>query len=277
MTSPWPRSLFPRILAGLLALLAVPRPLPAQSASIFAAASLTEAFRALGAAFETRHPHDRVNFNFAGSQQLVLQLTQGAQGDLLATADERWMREARDSGLLASEPVVFVRNPLIVILPRANRAGLSTLEDLARPGVKVVLAADAVPIGHYSREVLDKLAGRPGFGRDYAKKVLANVVSLEDNVKGVVSKVELGEADAAIVYRSDANGGAGPALRRIEIPDSENVVGDFPIALLKGGDNPDLARTFLAFVLSPAGQGIFERLGFESVNAVPGSGAASKP
>ena len=266
-----------RALAVVLALGTAPATVAAQHspATIFAAASLTEAFRAIAAAYHNGHPFERVNFNFAGSQQLVLQLTEGAKGDLLATADPQWMREAQARGLIDGDPVPFVRNLLVVIVPRANRAGLHGLEDLARPGVKVVLGDQAVPVGRYSSELLDGLAVRGGLGANYAKQVMANVVSLEDNVKGVVSKVELGEADAGIVYRSDAQGAAAPALGQIEIPDSLNIAALYPIALLKGGDNPDLARSFLAYILSPAGQEILERFGFERLPA--GSGAASRP
>ncbi len=253
--------------AGLCAVLfslCLSTPAAAQQVlTVFAAASLGDAYRALGADFETGHPGAKVQFNFAGSQQLVLQLTQGARADLLASADERWMQVAVDSGLIAGTPELFARNRLIVIVPRGNPAGVARLQDLARSGVKVVLAADVVPVGRYSRQVLTKLSAAPGFGAQFGARVLANTVSYEDNVKGIVAKVQLGEADAGIVYRSDATGPIAGQLQVIEIPESANVIATYPIAVLARSASAGLARNFLALVLSPAGQATLARFGFD--------------
>lgn len=229
---------------------------------VFAAASLTEAFTALGRAFEAAHPGVEVQFNFAGSQQLAAQITEGAPADLFASADERWMGKLGDAGLLATPAQLFARNRLVVILPAANPAGLGRLQDLARPGLKLVLAADTVPVGRYSRRLLHKLAPLPGFGADFSARVLGNVVSEEENVKGVVAKVELGEADAGIVYRTDVTPAAAAKLRLLRIPDAFNVTADYPLAVLRDAAHPAEARAFLDFVLSPAGQQLLAERGF---------------
>ena len=197
------------VLRLALAALGVPllasRPVePAPSTlNVFAAASLTEAFRELGHTFEQRHPGLTVQFNFAGSQQLALQIEQGAPADVFASADQRWMDYAKEKGEVEGEAPTFARNRLMVIVPRTNPARIGALPDLARRGTKIVMAAEAVPVGKYSREALQKLAGAQGYPAEYDRRVLANVVSQEENVKSVVSKVQLGEADAGIVYRSD--------------------------------------------------------------------------
>lgn len=257
-----PRRWFVASTALLLSL--APAPVHAQQTlTVFAAASLGDAYRALGAQFESSHPGTKVQFNFAGSQQLVLQLSQGAKADLFASADERWMQAAVDSGLVAGAPAVFAQNSLVVIAPRSNPAGLAGLKDLARAGVKVVLAADAVPVGRYSRQVLKKLSATTGFGSGYGALVLANVVSYEDNVKGIVAKVQLGEADAGIVYRSDATGPVAAQLRVLDIPPAANVIATYPVTVLKQSGSAELARAFMALVLSPGGQEVLARFGFE--------------
>jgi molybdate transport system substrate-binding protein len=230
--------------------------------TVFAAASLTEPFSRLGKSFEAQHPGTTVRFNFAGSQQLVLQIQQGAKADVFASADERWMQTAKDSGLVEGEPVLFARNALMVIVPRANPARIRRLQDLARSGVKVVIAAEAVPVGQYTRQMLDKLSAQPGFGSKYRQQVLANVASYEENVKGVVAKVQLGEADAGVVYRSDATGSVASQLTTLEIPEVANVIASYPIAVVRGAPSPELARTFLALVESAEGQEALRSAGF---------------
>src|SRR3954471_9650544 len=171
--------------------------------TVYAAASLSDAFKALGKILELNHPGLTVQFNFAGSQQLALQIEQGAPADVFASADQRWMQYAAEKGLVEGTPAIFARNRLVVIVPRTNPARIAKLHDLARPGTKIVMAAEAVPAGKYSREAVRKLAGAPGFPPEYELSVLANVVSQEENVKAVVAKVQLGEADAGLVYQSD--------------------------------------------------------------------------
>ena len=241
------------------------RSTPAQQPTgltVFAAASLKDAFEEVGSALARRNPPVSVRFNFAGSQQLVLQLQQGARADVFASADQRWMQTARDGGLVAGTPAIFARNRLLVITPAANPGRVDRLQDLTRRGLKLVLAAEAVPAGTYAREALSQLAAAPGFGSDYARRVLRNVVSQEENVKAVVTKVQLGEADVGIVYVSDVTPSVRRVVRMIEIPDQYNVIATYPIAVLQGTSQPEAARAFVDFVLSSQGQAMLARQGF---------------
>jgi molybdate transport system substrate-binding protein len=169
---------------------------------------------------------------------------------------------AREAGLLVGEPVVFARNRLVVILPRDNPAGIQSLQDLARPGVKLDLANEKSPIGAYTRQFLRRASA---FGADFERKVLANVVSEEENVKLVVAKVRLGEVDAGICYVSDVTPEAARELLTIDIPDELNQVAVYPIAALKDAGHPALARAFVEYVLSDEGQAILRAQGFISV------------
>jgi molybdate transport system substrate-binding protein len=245
---------------------------PASSAStltVFAAASLTEAFEELGALFRGRHPGIALRFNFAGSQQLAAQLEHGARADVFASADRRWMARVEDRGLTAGRPVIFAHNRLVVILPAANPAGIVRLEDLGRPGIKLIVAAEEVPVGAYSRAVLRKLARRPGNGADYERRALANVVSEEENVKGVVAKVQLSEADAGLVYRSDVTPGIASRLRVLEIAPAVNMVASYPIAPLADSEAPAAARAFVELTRGPEARAVLERHGFTVPPAAP--------
>jgi molybdate transport system substrate-binding protein len=258
------RAFLAPMFASLLSVAPLAHAAPARTSTlnVFAAASLTESFTALAKAFQSRHQDLAVRFNFAGSQQLVTQLEQGAAGDVIATADERWMSEASAHGLLAGTPVTFAVNRLVVIVPRGNPARIDRLEHLARPGVKLVLGAGATPIGKYSRDVLRNLSRDALFGKEFARRTLGNLVSEEDNVKSVVAKVQLGEADAGIVYRSDVSASVARFVRVIEIPEDSNVFARYPIAALRGARAPDAAREFIALALSPQGQALLRRNGF---------------
>jgi molybdate transport system substrate-binding protein len=238
-----------------------PAPRPARPAplTVFAAASLTEAFRDLGHAYEAKHPGVTVRMSFAGSQQLAVQIEHGAPADVFASADRRWMDYARKKGLVAGDAPVFARNRLVVIVPRTNPARIRRLEDLARPGIKLVVAADAVPAGRYTRAMLAKLAATPGFPAGFERKALANVVSEEENVRSVVSKVQLGEADAGVVYRSDVTPGAATYVTEVPISDAAGVVAEYPIAAVKASPNAAAVREFIALVTSDEGRRILER------------------
>jgi molybdate transport system substrate-binding protein len=263
-----------RLILALLGIPAVARPLaePAPgTVTVFAAASLAESFRQLGHAFEQQHPGAAVRFSFAGSQQLALQMEQGAPADVFASADQRWMDYAKDKGLVEGQAPVFARNRLVVIVPKTNPARIGKLEDLVRRGTKVVLAAEQVPVGKYSREALKKLAASPDFPPDYDRRVLANVVSQEENVKGVGSKVQLGEADAGVVYRSDVTPAVARYVQALEIPEQFNVVADYPIAVLKSAPNPEAARLFVTLVESSDGQRVLQTHGFIPTTAAEGA------
>lgn len=233
-----------------------------QTLTVYAAASLTEAFRDLGKGLEQRHPGLTLRFNFAGSQQLTAQLEQGAPADVFASADQRSMDRAEEKGLVESKYPVFARNRLVVIVPGTNPAHIERLEDLSRRGIKVVVAAEAVPAGKYSRETLSMLARAPGFPADYDRRVLANVVSQEENVKNVVAKVQLGEADAGLVYRSDVTPPVSRQVRVFDIPDQFNMIASYPIAVLKSAQNASAGRQFVALLLSNDGQQVLRRHGF---------------
>lgn len=227
--------------------------------TVYAAASLIEAFTEIGEAFEASHPGVTIVFNFGGSQNLRTQIEQGAPADIFASADVREMDTLVARNLVAADGAkIFLTNQLVVILPANNPAGLTSLEDLGKPGLKLVLAAEEVPAGRYAREILGRLNSQ--FGADYKDEVLANVVSNEDNIRQALTKVQLGEADASIVYISDVV--AVRELQRIEIPAEVNVVAEYPIAPLIESKNQALAGEFIGYVLSPEGQATLEKWGF---------------
>jgi molybdate transport system substrate-binding protein len=233
--------------------------------TVLAAASLTSALEAMKTNLEKSNPGLSITLNFASSTQLRAQLEQGARADVFASADEKQMDLAREAGLLAGEPVVFAHNRLVVILPRDNPANIETLQDLSRPGVKLDVASETAPIGAYTRQFLQRASAAPAFGADFEQQVLANVVSEEENVKQVVAKVRLGEADAGICYVSDVTPEAASDLATIDIPDELNQIATYPIAVLKGADDPALARAFLDYVLSAEGQAILRGQNFVPV------------
>ncbi|MCP4539425.1 MAG: molybdate ABC transporter substrate-binding protein [Chloroflexi bacterium] len=236
---------------------------PAASLTVFAAASLTDVFREIGQEFEKTYPGTRVTLNFAGSQQLALQIEQGAQVDLFASANQRYMDRLVADGLAATDaPTMFARNQMVIILPAENPGRVETLHDLARPDLKLIMAGEHVPVGAYARQVLGNLSSDPAYGSGYKEAVLANVISNEENVRQVVAKVQLGEADAGIVYCSNVTPALAGKLGEIDIPDRFNVTATYPIAVLKNAPNDDLARQFVQFALGPEGQRILQRWGF---------------
>lgn len=222
--------------------------------TVFAAASLTESFSEIAAAFEASHPDVDVILNFAGSNTLRAQIEQGARADVFASANTREMETLVTNGLVKDSPQILLTNRLVIIMPTNNPAGLNTVDDLVRSGLKLVLAAEEVPVGRYSRLMLENV------GTNFKSQVLENIVSNENSVKQVVAKVQLGEADAGIVYASDAV--AAPELQVIDIPSNWNVAAEYPIASLKNAPHPELATEFVAFVLSPEGQAVLQKWGF---------------
>jgi len=228
----------------------------AQELVVAAASSLTEAFEAIARRFEASNRGVRVLLTFAGSSTLAQQILHGAPSDLFASANRTQMQRLADAGRLAGEAYDFAATPLVVITPAAGR--VTALADLANPGVRLVLASPEVPVGDYARRVIANLAAL--HGPDYPAAVMANLASEEPNVRLVGAKVALGEADAAIVYATDAASFGG--LVRLAIPVEQNVVARYPIAVMEGGRRADLARAFRAFVLSPEGQTILAEHGF---------------
>lgn len=275
------RGLLARLmLGGLLAAcggVARPSAVPASQETliVFTAASLTEAFQEIGVAVEAANPGTQIAFNFAGSPALRTQLREGARADLFAAADEPTMQGARQDGTIAGEPRIFVQNRLIIIAPVASRVAVARPQDLATPGLKLVLAQKEVPAGSYARQVLAKMSADPAFGADFSTRVLANLVSEEANVRQVVAKVQLGEADAGIVYSSDVTPAVRGALKSIDLPAAFNVTARYPIALVKGAANQAAARAFIEYLLSPAGQATLAKHGFIPVDPVVTTSAGS--
>lgn len=266
MTRGWQILLLSALLAGPVR---AQEEASANNLTVFAAASLTEAFRELGPLLGARHPGTSVRFNFAGSQQLAVQLEHGARADVFAAADQRWMEYVQERKLIDGEPRTFVHNRLVAIVPKSNPGRIRRLEDLARRGIKLVVGAEAVPVGKYTREAIQNLARQGGFPTGYAERVMANVVSNEENVKSVVAKVQLGEADAGFVYRSDVNPQVVRYLDVLELPEQANVLASYPIAVVAGAENADAARAFVALVLSPEGQAVLAKHGLMAPSTTP--------
>jgi molybdate transport system substrate-binding protein len=224
---------------------------------------LSDAFQEIGAEFHKQNPGVLVEFNFAGSQQLAQQIAQGAPADIFASANKKQMDILiQEVEVAAGQEKVFAQNRLVVIFPIDNPAKINRLEDLAKPGIKVLIAAKEVPAGQYALEYLAKASQAPGFGPAYQQSVLNNVVSYEENVRGVLRKVGLGEADAGIVYLSDTRSPGGEPVGSLDIPDSLNSVASYPIAPLANSRSQDRAAAFIQYVLSPAGQAILQKYGF---------------
>lgn len=234
--------------------------------TVFAAASLTDAFGEIKGLLEQANPGLTVTYNFAGSQQLATQLGEGARADVFASANSAQMKAAQDAGAISDEPVIFVRNRLAIIVPADNPAGIQTPEDLANDGIKLVVAAEAVPVGTYTLQILDEMSADPGYGADFRSSVEANIVSQEDNVRQVVTKVQLGEADAGIVYVSDVTPDVREDVAIIEIPEEFNVIAAYPIATVVDG-NAELAQAFIDYLLTPGGQAVLEKWGFTPVDS----------
>ncbi|MFH8837106.1 molybdate ABC transporter substrate-binding protein [Streptomyces sp. NPDC017868] len=220
---------------------------PKADLTVLAAASLTDVFKTAGAAYEKSHPGTKLTFSFAGSQELVAQVSQGSPADVLVTADTKSMDKVKAD---TSAPTVIARNRLVIATGKGNPFKVDELKDLADTKLKVVLAAPEVPAGKYSKKVLD------------AQKITVKPVSQEPNVRAVLSKVELGEADAGLVYKTDAES-AKDKVDAVEIPDAQNAIAQYPAATLKESKNSEAAAAFVAWLSSPEGQKILQDAGFQ--------------
>lgn len=219
--------------------------------TVFAAASLTESFRRIGKDFEAANPGSTVTLNVAGSSALANQINQGAPADVFASAAPANMATVTEAGNADGTPTTFARNQLVIAVPRGNPGGVTGLADLSRPDVKVALCADQVPCGAAARTALDT-AG-----------VALTPVTLEQDVKGALAKVKLGEVDAALVYRTDARA-ASADVTGVEFPESARAVNDYPIVALKDAPNPAGARAFVAYVRSAPAQAVLAEAGFQA-------------
>lgn len=225
-------------------------PVVTGSITVLAASSLTDSFNEIGKRFQAAHPGVNVTFSYDASSTLVQQVNAGAPADVLATADDPTMQQAVTAGTVTA-PVEFAHNRLAIIVPKGNPKAIHGLADLAKPGVVVVLCAAEVPCGKYGAQALTN-AG-----------VNVTPKSLEPNVKGVVSKVTLGEADAGIVYVTDVKAAAANA-DGVDIPASQNVLANYPIATVKASHNASAATAFVAFVQSPDGRSVLSTAGFDA-------------
>jgi molybdate transport system substrate-binding protein len=219
--------------------------------TVFAAASLTDAFEAMGERFEREHPGVDVMFNFGSSSTLATQITQGAPADVFAAADQTQMDVVDAAGGIAAEPLDFARNTLQIAVEPGNPMRIDGLGDLARTDVTLVLAAEEVPAGEYARGAFDR------------QGVMVDPASLEPDVRAVLSRVALGEADVGVVYASDVVSADG-AVDGVAIPPDRNVVASYPIAALAEASNPAAAVAFIAYVTSDEGQQLLRDFGFSS-------------
>ncbi|MBW3622727.1 MAG: molybdate ABC transporter substrate-binding protein [Armatimonadetes bacterium] len=248
-----------RALIASFALLLLPACAQSATVRIFAAASLSDAFREIGRNVERARPGNRVEFSFAGSPLLRTQIERGAPADVFASADFEQMRPLQRRGLV-HPPRVFARNRLVVVTP-ATRNKVRSLRDLARPGMKIVVAGPTVPAGRYTAQILRKMSGGGSFSIEFQRRVEANVVSRETNVRAVLSKVALGEADAGFVYATDAATAKG-RVRALPIPASMNVTAAYPVAVLRASRVQPQASAFVKELLSPRGQAVLRKHGF---------------
>lgn len=221
----------------------------AQTVVVFAASSLTEAFTELGTAFHDAHPEADVTFSFAGSSDLVTQLTEGAPADVFVSADDSNMKKVTDASLNATDPVIVAKNTFAIIVEKGNPKGITGIADLAASDLTVVLCADTVPCGKGAVTILANAS------------VTVTPKSLEDKVKGVVTKVATGEADAGIVFVTDVKA-AGDNAAGVEIPADVNVISNYPIVVTEEAKNATGAQAFIDFVNSEAGQAILAKYGF---------------
>jgi molybdate transport system substrate-binding protein len=226
--------------------------------TVFAAASLREAFDAAAPAFTKRTGYP-VRFSYGGSDTLAAQLQQGAPADVFVSANQAQMIRVAD---LVSAPRTLAHNRLVVVAPK-NDERVTALADLAKPGVKVVLAASSVPVGAYTRSALANLAKDPAYGSDFATRVNANVVSEETDVKAVATKIGLGEADAGMIYATDVTPALAPKVRVLRFPPGVAPEATYPIALVKSAPNAAGARAFADFITSAAGLAFLKARGFE--------------
>ncbi|WP_174262550.1 molybdate ABC transporter substrate-binding protein [Actinoplanes sp. OR16] len=215
--------------------------------TVFAAASLTESFTTLGKQFESSHPGATVTFNFGGSSALATQINQGAPADVFASAAPKNMQAVTEAGT----PTTFVRNQLVIAVGAGNPKGVTGLADLAKPDLKVALCAEAVPCGAAARTAVEAAA------------VKITPVTLEQDVKAALSKVKLGEVDAALVYRTDAKASAAD-VDAIEFPESAKAINDYPIAVLTNAKNATGGRAFVDYVLSADGVKVLTAAGFQA-------------
>ncbi|WP_342446832.1 molybdate ABC transporter substrate-binding protein [Deinococcus sp. UR1] len=232
----------------------------AAALTVFAASSLTDAFTEIGREFD-RNTGNRTTFQFAGSQTLRTQLENGARADVFASASDTQFTPLLGKVVAARQ--VFARNTLTVIVPRGSDR-VKTLADLTRPGLRIVIAAPGVPAGEYTRQLLAAVDRAGTYGRDYPARFMKNVVSEEPNVRQVALKVQLGEADAAVVYSSDVTPALKARVQAVALPSRFAALTPYPVGVTLDSRSAPQARAFVAYLLSADGQRILRKWGFRS-------------
>lgn len=217
--------------------------------TVFAAASLTESFQKLGKEFEAANPGAKVKFNFAGSSALAQQINQGAPADVFASAAPANMKQVTDTKAITATPTTFVKNTLQIAVPKGNPGKITGLADFAKADLKIALCAEQVPCGAASKKVFE------------AAKITAAPDTLEQDVKAVLTKVSLGEVDAALVYRTDVKA-AGDKVEGKDFAEADKAVNDYPIAQLDKAPNAAAAKAFIDYVLSDKGKKVLSEAGF---------------
>jgi molybdate transport system substrate-binding protein len=229
--------------------------------TILAASSLTDAFGQLGNTFEKQNPGTTVKASFGASSDLLAQIQQGAPADVFASAAEEEMNTAEKDGLLSDKPEVFVKNREVIMVPKNNPANINGLEDVAKPDIKLVLAAKDVPAADYAVEILGK--ANKEYGPNFEKDVLSNVVSREADVRASVNRVVVGDADATFGYASDYTPDIRDKVKVIPLSPNLNIIATYPIAALKDAKAPALAKKWVDLVTSSEGQKVLKKWNFE--------------
>jgi len=229
--------------------------------TVLAGSSLTDAFGELAKTFEEQNPGVEVRQSFESSSTLLAQIQQGAPADVFASASEEEMDTATKDGLGYGEPEVFVKNREVVMVPKDNPAGIEGFRDVAKPGVKLVLAERGVPAADYALEILGKADEEYGAG--FEKDVLSNVVSREADVRASVNRVVVGDADATFGYASDFTPDIRDRVDIVPIPPDLNIIATYPVAALKDAKDPELARKWVNLVTGEEGQRVLDKWGFE--------------
>ena len=229
--------------------------------TVLAASSLTDAFGELANTFEDQNPGVEVRQSFESSSTLLTQIQQGAPADVFASASEEEMDTAANDGLTEGRPEVFVKNREVVMVPKDNPAGIESFRDVAKPGIRLVLAEEGVPAADYALEILGKADGEYGSG--FEEDVLSNVVSRESDVRASVNRVVVGDADATFGYASDFTPDIRDRVEVVPIPPGLNIIATYPVAALKDAEDPDLARKWVDLVTGEEGQRVLDEWGFE--------------
>ena len=232
-----------------------------ETLTVLAASSLIDAFGELAKTFERRNPGVEVRQSFESSSTLLTQIQQGAPADVFASAAQDEMDTAINEGLVAGEPEVFVKNREVIMVPKDNPANIRTLQDVARPGVRLVLAQEDVPAADYALEILSKANNT--YGGSFKRDVLSNIISREADVRASVNRVVVADADATFGYASDYTPDIRERVKLIEIPKDLNIVATYPIAATKNAKSLQLAQQWVELVLSEEGQRVLKKWGFE--------------